>query len=628
MVVSDELANSKSPTCTPDRLDHLLRELARVRKHMLEQADGLEPQIRLVFPAYRESALNLAHYLGLRQRDLRSVQEALAEVGLSSLGRCEAHALASVDAVLWAGHALKGEGWTDHGAVAPPIGSAAAGRARLAAHTAALLGREPDERQVRIMVTLPTEASVDYKLVHDLVGSGMDCARINCAHDDPAVWQAMAAHVRRASAEMGRPCRILVDLAGPKLRTGALPPGPAVVRWRIKRDPTGDVLEPARIWLTSAEHPPPAPGSADASLPLAAEWLAQLSARDQLKFHDLRRRQRRLLVTEVRPDGCWAEASQGARVSTNTRLRIARRAHGPQPAQLESALAGLPPTPGAVMVQPGDTILLIPGSISGEARGTHEGPARIPCSLPSNLSGIHAGDPIWFDDGKIGGRIRSIGHDELEVVITHAKTSGSKLRADRSINLPQSELDRPPLLPKDLEDLPFVAEYADMVGLSFAENPAGVEQLADALHDRTTRSIGIVLKIETRRGFERLPQLLLAAMRQYPVGVMIARGDLAVECGYERLAEVQEEMLWLCEAAHLPVIWATQVLDQLTRTGQPSRAEVTDAAMAERAECVMLNKGPYVVEAVRALDNILRRMQAHQHKKQSLFRKLHVSELG
>jgi pyruvate kinase len=107
---------------------------------------------------------------------------------------------------------------------------------------------------------------------------------------------------------------------------------------------------------------------------------------------------------------------------------------------------------------------------------------------------------------------------------------------------------------------------------------------------------------------------------------MIARGDLAVECGYERLAEVQEEILWICEAAHLPVVWATQVLENLARTGRPSRAEVTDAAMGVRAECVMLNKGPHVVEAVRALDDILKRMQAHQSKKRTLLRPLHVAE--
>jgi pyruvate kinase len=106
---------------------------------------------------------------------------------------------------------------------------------------------------------------------------------------------------------------------------------------------------------------------------------------------------------------------------------------------------------------------------------------------------------------------------------------------------------------------------------------------------------------------------------------MIARGDLAVEVGFERLAELQEEMLWLCEAAHVPTIWATQVLDTLARTGVPSRAEVTDAAASVAAECVMLNKGEYIHEAVAVLSSILRRMEQHRYKKRSLFRRLEVS---
>jgi len=104
---------------------------------------------------------------------------------------------------------------------------------------------------------------------------------------------------------------------------------------------------------------------------------------------------------------------------------------------------------------------------------------------------------------------------------------------------------------------------------------------------------------------------------------MIARGDLAVECGYERLAELQEEIMWLAEASHLPLIWATQVLEGLTKHGKPSRAEITDAAMGERAECVMLNKGPHILEAIQVLDDILRRMQGHQNKKSALLRRLH-----
>ena len=149
-----------------------------------------------------------------------------------------------------------------------------------------------------------------------------------------------------------------------------------------------------------------------------------------------------------------------------------------------------------------------------------------------------------------------------------------------------------------------------------------MDALRHCLHELGKPNLGIVLKIETRRAFENLPQLLFSAMASKASGIMIARGDLAVECGYERLAEVQEEILWAAEAAHMPVIWATQVLETLAKTGLPSRAEITDAAMGERAECVMLNKGPHITEAMRTLDDILQRMQAHQTKKRSLLRAL------
>ena len=103
---------------------------------------------------------------------------------------------------------------------------------------------------------------------------------------------------------------------------------------------------------------------------------------------------------------------------------------------------------------------------------------------------------------------------------------------------------------------------------------------------------------------------------------MIARGDLAAEIGYERLAEMQEEILWICEAAGVPAIWATQVLENLVKDGVPSRGEMTDAAMAARAECVMLNKGPSVGQAIEVLDRLLARMDANVFKKTPTLRAL------
>ena len=179
------------------------------------------------------------------------------------------------------------------------------------------------------------------------------------------------------------------------------------------------------------------------------------------------------------------------------------------------------------------------------------------------------------------------------------------------------------LTKEDIQHLDFVVSHAEMVGLSFAHSPKDVELLQQHLKRLNAEQLGIVLKVETRHAFEHLPELLFTLLRSPNIGVMVARGDLAVECGYERLAELQEEIMWLAEAAHLPLIWATQVLEGLAKSGKPSRAEITDAAMGARAECVMLNKGPHILEAIQMLDDIMQRMQCHQNKKNPLLRRLH-----
>jgi pyruvate kinase len=199
------------------------------------------------------------------------------------------------------------------------------------------------------------------------------------------------------------------------------------------------------------------------------------------------------------------------------------------------------------------------------------------------------------------------------------------------INLPETDRGIGAMTEKDRRDLDFVAEHADIVGLSFVRRPEDVLELQQELSARGRNKLGIVLKIESRAGFDQLPLIMIAALRHHPVGIMVARGDLAIEVGFERLAEIQEEILWLSEAAHIPVVWATQVLETMAKTGIPSRAEVTnaatDAAMGVRAECVMLNKGEHILDAVRFLDHILHKMQAHHSKKRSMLRRLAVAQV-
>jgi pyruvate kinase len=252
--------------------------------------------------------------------------------------------------------------------------------------------------------------------------------------------------------------------------------------------------------------------------------------------------------------------------------------------------------------------------------------ARVRCTLPEVFGSVEPHQKIWFDDGQIGGRIESVSDSELRIRITSAGANGSRLRADKGINLPDTDLKLPSLTEKDLSDLRFAIKHADLIGYSFVRNAADVKTLRHELRRLGRSDMGIILKIETRPAFDNLPEILLASLESGTIGVMIARGDLAVEAGFERLAEVQEEILWMCEAAHVPVIWATQVLEQLSKNGIYSRAEITDAAMSERAECVLLNKGPFVVDAVKTLDDVLSRMEPHQDKKRSMMRPLKVAE--
>jgi pyruvate kinase len=247
------------------------------------------------------------------------------------------------------------------------------------------------------------------------------------------------------------------------------------------------------------------------------------------------------------------------------------------------------------------------------------------CTLPEVLDRLEVGVTAWIDDGRIGARVESLTKHGVLLRITHASLKGSKLKSDKGLNFPDTDLQLSPLTDKDRQDLDFVAAHADIVGYSFVQSADDIKLLQQELADRMPypRKIAIMAKIETPQAVSNLPELIVQAAGQQPFAVMIARGDLAIAIGYQRLAEIQEEILWLCESAHIPVIWATQVLENLVKKGIPSRAEITDAAMADRAECVMLNKGPFIAEAVTILDDVLMRMEAHQLKKTPQLRALH-----
>jgi len=459
---------------------------------------------RIERSAFVPSAQNLAAYLALRRRDLRSLQASLMRWGLSSLGRSESRVLATLDAVVASLGCICAATRTEDGPDYPDEQRMFAGANTIAQAAAAIFGRSTRERETRIMVTLPTEAGEEPLFLRTLLQQGIECVRINCAHDDPDVWSAMLTNLRDAEQAVGRtePVRVLMDLGGPKVRT---------VRHRKA---------------------------------------------------------------------------------------------------------------GKERVGIGDPLLLVHRVKRQNARE----PARVGCTLPEILTQLQPGAHVWIDDGIIGARVMEKVGDDWLLEVMQAPPDGKRIRADKGLNFPDTPLNIEALTKKDRDDLAFIVQHADMVGYSFVQTASDVMLLEEELTRR--QQLGrptpaMVLKIETKQAVRHLPELIVEAAGHRPTAGMIARGDLAVEIGYNRMAEMQEEMLWLCEAAHVPVIWATQVLENLAKEGVPSRAEVTDAAMAERAECVMLNKGPFITEAVQLLDDVLTRMLAHQQKKTAQLRALH-----
>jgi pyruvate kinase len=460
------------------------------------------------------SALNLAQYLALRRHDLRSLQVALMPWGLSSLGRIEARVMPNLDAVIATLEVICGfESFQNLNR--PPIEFFFEGNRLLQEHTEELFGQTFFPRRVRIMVTLPTEASTNYDMVREMMKRGADCMRINCAHDTPEDWEAMIAHIRTAEREIGRSCKIMMDLAGPKIRTGKV-----VAPLDQKRVFRGDHI---------------------------------LLLRCLPEFED----------ESISPTINYFQTC---------------------------------------------------------------------CTVPEILDLLTVDTPVYIDDGKIRTRVVETnyllpdGQSAILLQVTHAGPKGVKLRPEKGLNFPNTFLPLSPLTEKDLQDLDFVAAHADIIGYSFVQKATDIQLLHQELSHRRGERLflpAIVAKIETAIAVSNLPELIIHLAGKQAFGVMIARGDLAVEIGYQRLTEIQEEILWICEAAHVPVIWATQVLESLVKKGAPSRGEMTDAAMAERAECVMLNKGLFITEAITILNDVLTRMEAHQSKKTPQLRALH-----
>ncbi len=604
-----------------DKLQEINTQIDEILQKVTDYEIRYSQQILNVHPNYQKSAKNLIHYLALRTFDNDVLQNKLYEIGLPSSASSESSILQNIITFKTIINSLlKIEESVNIDISLTNIES----KKLLLDNTDALFGNIKNNRVTRIMVTQPTLAAEDETFAQTLTKLGMDCARVNCAHDDEIVWEKIIKNAKQANPD----CKIMMDLGGPKLRTGKMKPGHKVIHIKPKRNTLGQVLTPAKIWLAPYGVTPPNNEEADAIIPVNKKWLKKTKKGSYIVFRDSRDKKCKITIDKKEGLGRWASSKDSSFVSTGALLNVFIEKKSTS--EIHSVHEMLP-LEEVIFLYEGDILRLDKEPILGEPKKYNdEGDliemAHISCTLPQVFSNVKVGEPVYFDDGKIEGFIKEINLNHLLIEITTTKKNGGKLKADKGINLPESDLQINGLTEKDKTDVKFIAKYADAVNFSFVNNKQDVEDLLNEFK-KLDASLGIILKVETKEAFKNLPSIILKGMENYPIGVMIARGDLAIETGWKNFAFIQEEIMNICEAAHIPDIWATQVLENLAKKGVPTRSEITDAALAQRAECVMLNKGWYIDKAVKMLDKILCKMQKLQKKKSNLMPKLKFNDI-
>ena len=480
----------------PYSLQQIRQELIVLEKKMLQETERKQQSFKHIHLHQYPAAKNLVHYLTLRSEDIRELQDSLHTLGLSSLASSESHIHRQLQSIL---QRLGKKYLRDE----LDACTYEFNREQIEQKSNILFGEKTDPLTPFIMITFDASFANNYALIKNLLQNGMNVARINCAHDDEAVWSKLIHHLKRACKYTGLTCKVYMDMAGPKIRTRLMNKGKKAGRVNVKE---GELI-----------------------------WLAD------------------------------------------------------------------------------------------NARGFKKEDIVISPNEKGLISMLKKGERIYIDDGLIKGIVEKVKKGRVAMRIVRISSGKQQIKEGKGINFPDSVITIASLTDFDRACLPFICEHADLIGYSFVRTPADLLELQQAIKKLAPHPPHIIVKIETPEAVKNLPGLLLCGMRQKAFGVMIARGDLAVEIGFERMGEIQEEILWICEAAHVPVIWATQVLETLNKTGIATRSEITDASHAAMAECVMINKGDHTIEVIETLHDILHRIGAHHIKKRFTFRPLGIA---
>jgi len=598
----------------------------------LDEINHLKSQIFSVNTAvdinhlHYKSLLNLQHYKVLRSEDRKGLQEKLFSLALSSLGRSFAHIAWSIETLSeqiessLSAHIENNSPekfspeLTINDALALNISNA---KLLFGGKATTQLSRQ----KTAIMVTLPSNAAENNGvLIRDLAKVGVNAFRINTAHDDASTWRAMAKIIQEInlSYDDDSKIKIFVDLAGPKIRTGKIRRvntpiviGSNKVLKSVHITQSKDMDTHAEYFNDITREKLPA------QIVLNKRIYKKLEVDSVLKIVDTNSKKAFITITEIYDD--FIKGSIDKKVYLDDSAKIYRKRKPGKILNIQKQVE-------LIRLKKEDLLIIGEEDEEGYAALYDENRnliehAYIGCSFQGIAEHVDIGEKIFIDDGKIGLEVMKIEGRLITCRVTLAKENGTLIKEEKGINFPDSHIVTEALTQNDKENLLNVLDFIDHISLSFCQSAQDVKDLKNLLREHGREDIGIVTKIETKRAVSNMPEILEELLDWQKSAVMIARGDLAIEVGFENLAYVQESLLDICDAAHIPVIWATQVLENQMKNNLPSRAEITDAAMSGRAECVMLNKGAFAINTINVLKHILHDMHSISKKSRQLLSK-------
>lgn len=580
-----------------EKIKYAFGMLTDLKERLIERRVTPSKAIR-----YPHSFLNMQDFLSLKKYDLRKLQEDLTFLGLSSLTRSHFHLMHTISQERRLLELLQGKKVDK---LLPSLDVEAA--QKIMTKRAAFLKNEGSD--LSVMLTLPSDTVTNPDIIDLLSKPSITIVRINTAHDTLTTWQEMADMVTKLNRtdRKENPIKIYVDLAGPKIRTGK------IVRVAEAFDACGKVhdylwIKPPSAYYLTHDGCTTKERVQERCVTIVVNFDFFDKARyaDGIEIEDDEHKPRYFSVLEANEERIVLECGKKVHISPDTRLTIQskkRKRLTTHPEQFSKI-------PQTIRVFQGDVVLITDGTVQGSITENKPYKAKIPCEGGKQIfQFIRSGDTIFIDDGKIELSVIQKSDEGLLCKVIRTKPTGTIVKEEKGINFPDTDIELPAITEEDKKNFDNIVNFADIIGISFAQSPNDVTTLQAMLDEKGKKETAIVAKIETKSGVHRLPMILYPLFKWNNGAVMLARGDLAIEVGFENLGRIQEEILDLCEAAHTPVIYATQILENLMKKNLPSRAEIIDASISQRTDCVMLNKGPFATRAVECLEKIVSSMQ-------------------